>query len=393
MMEKVNYLVGNSDFSLDPFEPFSKEACVFLNNLSNELNSLKNIKDYPDLKALSFWCRNKNISKLKKNFNLEKNRLGLGVVFHITPANIPTNFVYSLIFGLLTGNSNIVKVPSQKFEQVSIICLLIKKILKKTNILLKNKITIVQYKNNNEFTKKMSSLCNARLIWGGNQTINNLREFKINERTLDVTFADRYSFCIMDQEKMRNMKDIELKYLVNRFYNDTYLVDQNACSSPHLIVWLGKNSKSVKEKFWKKLYELVKIKYKFTESALVEKYADLCKYATHLNNIKSIKKFDNLIYKIELKNVDINNHNYRGKWGLFFEYSLNDINGIKHIINNKYQTLTYYGVDKLLIKKFVLENNLKGIDRIVPVGQSLNIGLLLDGYEISNLLSRGIEIQ
>ena len=393
MMEKVNYLVGNSDFSLDPFEPFSKEACVFLNNLSNELNSLKNIKDYPDLKALSFWCRNKNISKLKKNFNLEKNRLGLGVVFHITPANIPTNFVYSLIFGLLTGNSNIVKVPSQKFEQVSIICLLIKKILKKTNILLKNKITIVQYKNNNEFTKKMSSLCNARLIWGGNQTINNLREFKINERTLDVTFADRYSFCIMDQEKMRNMKDIELKYLVNRFYNDTYLVDQNACSSPHLIVWLGKNSKSVKEKFWKKLYELVKIKYKFTESALVEKYADLCKYATHLNNIKSIKKFDNLIYKIELKNVDINNHNYRGKWGLFFEYSLNDINGIKHIINNKYQTLTYYGVDKLLIKKFVLENNLKGIDRIVPVGQSLNIGLLWDGYDILYLLSRGIEIQ
>jgi len=393
MMEKVNYLVGNSDFSLDPFEPFSKEACVFLNNLSNELNSLKNIKDYPDLKALSFWCRNKNISKLKKNFNLEKNRLGLGVVFHITPANIPTNFVYSLIFGLLTGNSNIVKVPSQKFEQVSIICLLIKKILKKTNILLKNKITIVQYKNNNEFTKKMSSLCNARLIWGGNQTINNLREFKINERTLDVTFADRYSFCIMDQEKMRNMKDIELKYLVNRFYNDTYLVDQNACSSPHLIVWLGKNSKSVKEKFWKKLYELVKIKYKFTESALVEKYADLCKYATHLNNIKSIKKFDNLIYKIELKNVDINNHNSRGKWGLFFEYSLNDINGIKHIINNKYQTLTYYGVDKLLIKKFVLENNLKGIDRIVPVGQSLNIGLLWDGYDILNLLSRGIEIQ
>jgi len=80
MMEKVNYLVGNSDFSLNPFEPFSKEACVFLNNLSNELNSLKNIKDYPDLKALSFWCRNKNISKLKKNFNLEKNRLGLGVV-------------------------------------------------------------------------------------------------------------------------------------------------------------------------------------------------------------------------------------------------------------------------------------------------------------------------
>ena len=50
---------------------------------------------YPDLKSLAFWCRNKNISKLKKEFNKNKNRIGLGLVFHITPSNIPTNFAYS----------------------------------------------------------------------------------------------------------------------------------------------------------------------------------------------------------------------------------------------------------------------------------------------------------
>ena len=35
------------------------------------------------------------------------------MIFHITPSNIPTNFAYSFIFGLLTGNSNIVKVPTK----------------------------------------------------------------------------------------------------------------------------------------------------------------------------------------------------------------------------------------------------------------------------------------
>ena len=35
---------------------------------------------------------------------------------------------YSLIFGLITGNSNIVKVPSKKFEQIEIICKSINKI-------------------------------------------------------------------------------------------------------------------------------------------------------------------------------------------------------------------------------------------------------------------------
>ena len=192
---------------------------------------------------------------------------------------------------------------------------------------------------------------------------------------------------------MKKMSNFELKNLVQRFYNDTYLVDQNACSSPHLIVWLGKNSKKLKNFFWSELSDLVKIKYKFNESALVEKYTDLCKYAASLNHVKNIQKFNNLIYKIELKKISKNNHDNRGKWGLFFEYNLKNLIGIKHIINNKYQTLTYCGVDKLLLKKFVLQNNLKGIDRIVPIGQSLNISLLWDGYDILNILSRGIEIK
>ena len=60
-MREINYLVGNSKFSLDPFELFSRDVCNFLNSLSKELDSAKNMKDYPDLKALSFWCRSKNI--------------------------------------------------------------------------------------------------------------------------------------------------------------------------------------------------------------------------------------------------------------------------------------------------------------------------------------------
>ena len=65
MTGKVNYLVGDSKFSLDPYEPFCKQVCDFLDLFSKELSLVGNIKDYPDLKALSFWCRNKNIPNLK----------------------------------------------------------------------------------------------------------------------------------------------------------------------------------------------------------------------------------------------------------------------------------------------------------------------------------------
>ena len=112
-----------------------------------------------------------------------------------------------------------------------------------------------------------------------------------------------------------------------------------------------------------------------------------------MNNIKSVHRYDNLIYRIKLNKVEKNNHRNRGKWGLFFEYEINNLNKVKNIINEKYQTLTYFGVEKNLLVNFVMENKLTGIDRIVPVGQSLDIGLLWDGHDILSTLSRGIEIR
>ena len=137
MNKDIKYLVGSSKFDYSPFEPFSPKIVNFLDDFSKELNLIKNINEYPDLKSLAFWCRNKNISKLKKEFNKNKNRIGLGLVFHITPSNIPTNFVYSLIFGLITGNSNVVKVPTNNFEQINMVCKIIKKLLKKKYLFLK----------------------------------------------------------------------------------------------------------------------------------------------------------------------------------------------------------------------------------------------------------------
>ena len=66
---------------------------------------------------------------------------------------------------------------------------------------------------------------------------------------------------------------------------------------------------------------------------------------------------------------------------------------IKKQINNRYQTLTYFGVDKKTFKNFIFKNNLNGIDRIVPIGQALDINLFWDGYDINKILTRVIDIR
>ena len=113
-LNKVKYLVGSEDYETKPFKPYNKITCDFLAEFSKKLNLQKNINKISDLKALAFWCRKKNIENLiKKNLSNEM-RIGLGLIFHITPSNIATNFIYSLFFGLLSGNSNVVKISSKE---------------------------------------------------------------------------------------------------------------------------------------------------------------------------------------------------------------------------------------------------------------------------------------
>ena len=62
-------------------------------------------------------------------------------------------------------------------------------------------------------------------------------------------------------------------------------------------------------------------------------------------------------------------------------------------VNNYYQTISYFGVDKHFISNMVTQKQLSGIDNIVPVGkQTLDISLTWDGYKLSDYLTRSINI-
>jgi len=393
---KISYLAGSETVANRTFTPYDELLCEFLNELSSELRSNKELVIYPDIMAFAFWCRKANIAKLKKNFEDGRARLGLGLVFHITPSNVPINFAFSFVFGLLSGNSNIVRVPSKSFPQIDIICSTIDHLFDSDRYKdIKTMTTFVRYEQNNEITAMFSSNCNARMIWGGDATIKGIRKLPIIERCVDIAFSDRYSFCIFDASSVIKLDTTARKRLAESFYNDIYLMDQNACSSPHLIVWLGDSDviKKAKKRFWDSVYEITASKYILQPVNAVDKYMLLCESAIELNNITSFKKHGNYIYRIELDNLPDNVDYLRGKYGYFFEYGTQNVDSIAHIVNTKYQTLTYFGFDKSDLLNFVLKNRLLGIDRIVPIGEALDIGVIWDGYDIIRSLSRIIDVK
>ena len=392
-LKNIEFLVGKNLPNNESIKPFDNLVCEFLDYFSKDLFKISKKLNRPDLTSLAFWCRKSNLMKLKEKYDVEKISKGLGLIFHITPSNIPTNFAYSLIFGIITGNNSVIKVPSKKFEEIKIICERINFILKlKKFNKIKNKITIIRYDKNNNITEEISQISDGRLIWGGDNTVREIKLLKTKFRSIDLTFGDRYSFSVINSENLKKLNKKEMINLIKNFYNDTYLVDQNACSSPHLIIWLGK-SKKIKNIFWEKLFQFVKKNYDHPSIASIDKLSDLYNSIILNKEIKKIQTFERFIYVVTLKKLQENLDKLRGRWGFFYQIDLENFVNIKDFITEKFQTMTYFGIDRKNLQTFILNNHLNGLNRIVPIGQALDINFYWDGYDILNMLTKKIDLR
>ena len=387
-------ITKNKRFNINVSEPFNNQSIDFLSDFSKELKKEKKIYKFPDLIYLVFWTSYKKIGEAKKKFLSRNIRLGRGLIFHICPSNVPTNFIYSFFFGLLSGNSNIVKVPSKAFPEKNIILSTINKLFKKKKYLgLKNSNFFIKYDEKIENTQKISSICDGRVIWGGDKTINEVRKIWIPERAIELTFADRYSLSILNLNKLRKTKDHEIKLIAKKFFYDSYMMNQSACNSPHFVFWVGKKNNNLQQKFWKELNYIAEQKFILDESMVLNKYSNLIKNMIDQKNFQNIKLFKNNLYVVNPNKNIKNIENIRGISGMFFQKNIASIIELKKFITKKCQTVTYFGLNKKQIESFVLKNNLFGIDRVVPIGKALDINLVWDGYDVIDSLSRTITLE
>lgn len=394
ILNQVTFLVGkpeNVKYISDTVvrEPFDNEFLAFLNEISKILMSDRAVKVYPDIITFAFWIRKSSTAKLKERFQHsdEDVCIGKGTVFHIAPSNVPVNYAYSLVAGLLTGNANIVRVPYKDFPQIQIINKAIREALNTfTNI--SPYINLVRYEHSREINDLLSSKADMRVIWGGDTTIAELRKSPLPPRSGEITFADRYSLAVIDSDAY--MENADKCHVAVDFYNDTYLTDQNACTSPRVVVWTGSKKKEAKELFWNNLYELVKKQYSFQSIQGINKLTSSFLAAVAFPGIKVISHQDNLLVRVQVQEVSPDLMKLRDNSGYFFEYDCEDILEIRQLCNNKKcQTIGYIG-DKSIFLPLV-QCGVNGIDRVVPIGKTMEFDLIWDGYNLVRQMTRVIK--
>jgi hypothetical protein len=63
-------------------------------------------------------------------------------------------------------------------------------------------LLLIKYDNSDLISSELSKDVEARIIWGGDNTINKFKSFITKPRCIDLAFANRYSISLIDSNKL-----------------------------------------------------------------------------------------------------------------------------------------------------------------------------------------------
>jgi hypothetical protein len=190
------------------------------------------------------------------------------------------------------------------------------------------------------------------------------------------------------------MDERGFKQFCKDLFNDIYLMDQSACSSPQLIAWIGSQTDvhHAQAKLWPEIVQIVKQKHSLQAVQVMDKFVQACRSALTRSHLQVVERHENLLYRLELDGIDTHQDAYRGYFGTVHEVVLPHLDELASIVNERYQTLTAQGIDNAFIREWIVRHQLRGIDRVVPVGRALDMNIVWDGYDMVGSLSRLIDI-
>ncbi|EMK6669032.1 hypothetical protein V9J75_002514 [Vibrio fluvialis] len=378
-------------------QPFNARVKEFISAFSEKILSNKSLRNYPDIIALGFWMRRKNIERLEVYFN-EKypDRIACGTVLHFAPSNVDTIFIYSLFVSLLLGNKNVVRVSSKNSDEKNLILEELNNTIDAGFNDILDYVMIISYSHNDKITSSLSSKSNLRVIWGGDAAVDKISNYPLPSTSNEIKFANKYSLCVVKASQLTSVSDDVLDKLVINFANDIYWFGQQGCSSPRTIVWLNdiaiEDLSALKDNFYERVKNIAATKFsnEIGESDVMNKKVACDVMAAYMSDSKIIEHSGDLTRFIVRNAVEHNaiRQNNVGS-GLLIELTVSKLDNITPLIDRTTQTITYFGFDIMELKSFFNRVQVHP-DRVVPVGRALEFSTIWDGYDLLVSMTRGV---
>ena len=325
---------------------FDDKVIDFLNELSGLFMKDAAYRQFPEIYSLGFWCRGAHIRKIREEFfdhRDEDSRKGTGLVLHIAPSNMPTMFAYSWITSLLAGNPNIVRLSERSSDITEAALRGIDSVLSRPEFEdLKKQNAFISFPRGHKALGYISDKAKARVIWGGDETVEKICSIPKADDCIDITFPDKYSIALFKLSDFKDIDEKELKHLAHLFYNDTLGADQNACSSPKTIFWLNdaglQDAEAIKEKWWNAFAEEAK-NYDLQPWISTEKYRTLCRMYATLKGLGTVKRWGNRLYVVPAGNNGRSLTELEARFGIFYEMEIESLDEMMPYMEGKIQTI------------------------------------------------------
>jgi hypothetical protein len=186
--------------------------------------------------------------------------------------------------------------------------------------------------------------------------------------------------AVIQAEAVNQLETESLESLIEQFVNDVWWFDQAACSSPRTLVWVGEpeSTTAAREKFLRCLSRRLEIKRLGDDSAMaVQRRVAL--YGLAIENPQTQLDFQH--HRFSFASFVPRPNSWLGA-GAFVEIFLNQLCELSQFLNERDQTLTYFGVSSSELTDLVDDLQGTAIERIVPIGRALSFGRIWDGYNL-----------
>ena len=376
--------------------PFDDRILSFLVDLSRLVMVDSRARLLPDVISLGYWCRKSSLDSMRSSHRSDQLMMGRGLAFHVPPSNVPLNFAYSLICGLLAGNSNIVRLSTTESVEVETFVELMKETLRIADHQeVARRICLVRYGHDDATTLHYSLRADARVIWGGDSTVAHIRSIPSKPRCVDVSFADRVSLALVNARTVADLTDKELSACTAGFVADSYTFDQNACSSPKMVVWHGAGSviDAARPRFWSAVERIAAEKDSMAPVNYVNRFVELCEMIAETDAISTLEGLGSPAARITLRETEQWESAAVLRFGTFSEARITAMKDLEHLVDERVQTVCYFGYEPSELRSVLAGLSLAGVDRVVPFGQALSFDLTWDGYDLVRFLSRHVVVR
>ena len=83
----------------------------------------------------------------------------------------------------------------------------------------------ITYPHDELITTAISELCSLRIIWGGNDTVRNIRKLPLNPHAGERVFPTKYSYTLINGETYANSPSNNKAQIASLFYRDLFPFD------------------------------------------------------------------------------------------------------------------------------------------------------------------------